>query len=586
MKFDLIILVSLSSLLIFTVDSSKLFKSEESLKSLSGSYSRSILSLNNDVFNKAKQAIKTGSRSNLKTKNLNFAKLFSFKSGYEKTMSKSQTDAILSKINLNMPCNPPNPSRREDNSCPNILTGWIKFLEISDSLPRVPSNFIKNNEFFLQQSQNQSMNISVKDNYGYINIPNEDYFYFELNKQQLKVFTARTPKYRKLDRFLNLNDLIHESSINPCKGGVEDVGNFAEGYCFMLKFTHFSRYYVWELCTDTSFEKDKWMTTMARLNQMNHMNQQAPLYNDMSLDNPQNNQGSYHGVSQVSSSITTSILTPVVPVPHVAIGLRNAIPLPIAGSAAITPPVLPGHSLGTIVSTPQGPITSNTIITSNGNAITISTHHGPGWVPDGTWGPCSEPCGPGIQRRHLKCVLDDGCGGDDYEEKMCKLKECKKDLDEHLNKLKQVAECGQWKLLGEWGPCNKPCGGGVQFRKRECIPSTKPCIGKPEISQPCNVQACKPDEFDCKQIEGQLDYIMEMGRKPVPVHLIININELAIQQDPTLAPLVQIPLSGIANLHMQRRAPGCFSLVNNVQNDKPYELCCGHREECKFNVLT
>jgi hypothetical protein len=189
----------------------------------------------------------------------NFLNKFSFKTTNEKINSES----VLSNVNFQAPCNP-------EPDCQNILTGWMKLLEMSDSLPNLPNKFITNNQFFLQKSENHYLDNRQKDlNGSYVNIPSEEYFYFELNKNQLKVFTSRSTRYRKLDRFLNLNDLIQETSLNPCKGGVEDIGNFAEGYCFMVKYTHFGRYYVWELCADSSMEKDRWMMTLAKLNESN-----------------------------------------------------------------------------------------------------------------------------------------------------------------------------------------------------------------------------------------------------------------------------------------------------------------------------
>jgi len=502
---------------------------------------RSILSLNKDVFKNAK--------SNLKQDN--FAKLFSFKS----TSKINNAEQILSKVDLKTPCTV------EESLCPNILTGWLKFLEITDALPDVPNTFIKNKQFYLQQSQDRFTNLVMKDMNGFINIPTEDYFYFELNLKQLKIFTARKPNYRKLDRILELSELITETSFNPCKGGVEDVGNFAEGYCFMLKFTHFSRYFVWELCTDNSFDKDRWMTTLAKINQQN--------------------KATFYANPNLSRQITPSAVTVVPPIP----ALRPLFPTPVfpgptMGVQSFLPsPVVP---MGPMV--PQGPtVVSSTIVTRTGNTLTLAAHHGPGWIPVGNWTPCSEPCGPGVQKRQLKCILDDGCNGADREEKMCKLKDCKNDLEGDITRLNKVADCGQWHLLGDWTPCSKQCGGGIQIRKRECLPAGLPCQGAAEITQQCNIQSCSPvEETDCKQIEGQLNLILEMGARPVPVHMIINMNEVTLLREPLLAPLAAIPLSSISNLHLLRTNPGCFSMSN--QNQQNYSLCPEHQQESECDM--
>ena len=339
------------------------------------------------------------------------------------------------------------------------------------------------------------MNTIVKDNLGYINIPNDDYFYFELNKLQLKIFSARSSKYRHLERTLNIQDLIMETSFNPCKGGVEDVGNFSEGYCFMLKYTHFNRFFVWELCADNSYEKEKWMSTLSKLNAMYKSGQGAVQQHSYLQKSEQHSQQSFTSSINMQTeqpmvlpSIATSaphfgafynsgqnygtVISPlsvVSPVMNYGAPVIQSIPGIVEVAGAVLP-TMPMYQ--------RGPIVSNTMVTNAGNALTISTHHGPGWMPDGAWSVCSEPCGPGVQVRKLKCVVDDGCFGDDQEEKLCKLKDCKKDLEAHLEKLNKVAECGQWKLLGDWTPCSKPCGGGFQLRKRECIPANLPCVGK------------------------------------------------------------------------------------------------------------
>jgi len=564
MKFDLYFLILISLLLFFNINTTKVFKSEVEFKSLSTF--RSILSLNKDLFEEAKAKI------NPNKKDMNFAKLFSFKSTSTlKTKAKLRKSTSQVKLDLSNPC------IVDDNSCPNLMIGWLKFLEITEVLPDVPNTFIKNKKFYIQQAQNQSMNTVVKDNYGFINIPNEDYFYFELNKYQLKVYTARAPRYRTLYKTLNIQELISETSLNPCKGGVEDVGNFSEGFCFMLKFSQFNRFFIWEVCSDNAFEKDKWMTTLAKLNEMNktgNLPLPKPILPHSFIHKEE------HNVLPIQSITSTMSDNTINPLP-VLQGYGSYAGLPVINSAGgaieVAGAVLPNHL------TSMGPTVSSTVLTNNGNAITIEAQHGPGWVPASGWSLCSEPCGPGIQTRKLKCILDDGCNGADQEEKMCKLKECKKDLENHLIRLNTVAECGQWKLLGDWTPCSKPCGGGFQFRKRECMPANLPCVGKAQITQPCNTQPCRPeDQPDCKQIEGQLNMILEMGKNPVPVHLIININEITISQEPLLAPLAQIPLSQIDNLKLLKSNPGCFALSSNNQQHQNFSLCPEHRELSKY----
>ncbi|CDS42751.1 a disintegrin and metalloproteinase with [Echinococcus multilocularis] len=62
---------------------------------------------------------------------------------------------------------------------------------------------------------------------------------------------------------------------------------------------------------------------------------------------------------------------------------------------------------------------------------------------------------------------------------------------------------GGWSAWEEWGTCSRPCGGGVQFSRRECT-SPEPqnggehCLGTNVRVRSCNIQNC-PDSVDLRQ---------------------------------------------------------------------------------------
>ncbi|VDK41458.1 unnamed protein product, partial [Taenia asiatica] len=62
---------------------------------------------------------------------------------------------------------------------------------------------------------------------------------------------------------------------------------------------------------------------------------------------------------------------------------------------------------------------------------------------------------------------------------------------------------GGWSAWEEWGACSRPCGGGVQFSRRECT-SPEPknggehCLGTNVRVRSCNVQNC-PESVDLRQ---------------------------------------------------------------------------------------
>jgi len=46
------------------------------------------------------------------------------------------------------------------------------------------------------------------------------------------------------------------------EGGLEDIGNFKEGFCFRIKS---KTEVVWNLCADTNREKVEWMHALEKL---------------------------------------------------------------------------------------------------------------------------------------------------------------------------------------------------------------------------------------------------------------------------------------------------------------------------------
>ncbi len=99
-------------------------------------------------------------------------------------------------------------------------------------------------------------------------------------------------------------------------------------------------------------------------------------------------------------------------------------------------------------------------------------------------------------------------------QKMCNLKKCKKNLDDHISNLQKVAS-GKWEYLGNWTTCSKQCGvEGSQTIKRICVNGK--CLGKKEyISKPCNVKACDKNDkkknknifSQCKNLLGEFDLL-------------------------------------------------------------------------------
>jgi hypothetical protein len=449
------------------------------------------------------------------------------------------------------------------------MQGWLKYLEITEDVREVPTTFIKNSVFFLQSNDNPGINTISKDNIGYVNIPNEDYHFFKLCENDLKIFTARNDKYKTFKKSFNLKDLIPLLSTVPCKGGVEDVGNFEEGYCFMLKFINYSAHIIWELCADDIVQKTKWM--------------------DMIIKQATKDSGIVSSVG-VGVTPTASFSSPFVKVPPV-------IPVPTIHSAPLTPIVASGISQHvnpsygvpippvTAISPPPGSVYS---VPAPGSVYpvpppgsiyptpppnTVYPLPPPGTVVPGVveWSPCSRPCGGGIQTRPTGCTQKDYCKM--LEERMCNIQACKEEIEQSLEKLKKVSQ-GQWELLGTWSPCSRTCGGGVQTIQRRCIGDH--CEGDTLLVQNCNSFVCAGDpnkmvisvaevfnrnSFDeCKLLEGNL--MMVINNERVLSHVEVDRQNVQIFSETNPNVPITIPLNQLLDISPAPSSPSCFTMVD------------------------
>ncbi|XP_031556840.1 uncharacterized protein LOC116293538 isoform X2 [Actinia tenebrosa] len=112
-----------------------------------------------------------------------------------------------------------------------------------------------------------------------------------------------------------------------------------------------------------------------------------------------------------------------------------------------------------------------------------------GYSPWTRWTECSRTCGPGIISRHRTCDNPfPSAGGKDcsnfgpsFDQKPCNMKEC--------------PSSGNWTVWSKWSECTRPCGGGIQFRSRQCNHpgGLQYCLGERVESSLCNSQHCPVD---------------------------------------------------------------------------------------------
>ena len=114
-----------------------------------------------------------------------------------------------------------------------------------------------------------------------------------------------------------------------------------------------------------------------------------------------------------------------------------------------------------------------------------------GYTEWSVWSNCTKDCGEGIQTRYRLCEnpppgrygKDCYRFGANQESKPCFLKICPVD-----------GKLSEWT---EFSACDKACGGGKQFRTRQCnnpppVFGGKPCEGETKEEKDCNTHVCPP----------------------------------------------------------------------------------------------
>lgn len=98
---------------------------------------------------------------------------------------------------------------------------------------------------------------------------------------------------------------------------------------------------------------------------------------------------------------------------------------------------------------------------------------------------CSQPCAGGFKTRSRVVLTPplyggEPCEGSAFESTVCNDSPCPEDCE--------------WDLYGDWSECDKPCGGGTEFRERVVKSEAKyggeNCTGEEREEKQCNVHNC------------------------------------------------------------------------------------------------
>ncbi|XP_036400105.1 A disintegrin and metalloproteinase with thrombospondin motifs 18 [Megalops cyprinoides] len=155
------------------------------------------------------------------------------------------------------------------------------------------------------------------------------------------------------------------------------------------------------------------------------------------------------------------------------------------------------------------------------------------WVST-PWGECSSSCGPGLQKRELRCAERSPRG--EYTD--FPLRRCR-NLPKPALELQRACSKGScpqprpalgrsdsagvvgW-YTSPWQQCSVTCGGGVQMRAAQCLRAGRPAAGcpphqRPVTSRACNTQFCPAPTPAVK--DGRLTCVDTFGWcHQVPLH--------------------------------------------------------------------
>lgn len=145
-----------------------------------------------------------------------------------------------------------------------IFKGWLKFFTFFPTFktPNRPTKFEFNQAYYDQYNnfgKNASFTDKDKDDFGWFDIPDDTHYFFVLSPTTLYAISGRRNDVAKTYKSLELSWLeptTADAVTSEYHGGMEDIGNYREGFCFRLKS---KTGIAWDVCADTLDLKQRWM---------------------------------------------------------------------------------------------------------------------------------------------------------------------------------------------------------------------------------------------------------------------------------------------------------------------------------------
>jgi len=140
---------------------------------------------------------------------------------------------------------------------------WVKYFKFLNSGNTKPKHFFKNGEFREQFKYFPNADLTKKSDDGYgpqrTYVGSETDFYLTIFQHNINFLNSRQSIEQKVVDVLPFAviDPIMEEPEDPreTKDGIDDFGNFAEGFCFKVSANNKTN--VWILCSETATQKRK-----------------------------------------------------------------------------------------------------------------------------------------------------------------------------------------------------------------------------------------------------------------------------------------------------------------------------------------
>lgn len=202
-----------------------------------------ILSLKTHTHTKTSSKTSTSTKTNSKSKttmNSHFKAKFIENLLLQKRVEDLPTTFKVTELNQNLGLSP----HTQDNLInldlgpgPFYWNGWIKYFKTEldfSSREKRPSSFFENNYFYKQIREHPGINTTLIQGNTFKYIQDKYSFYALLTKDFINILSSRDKDYEKTVDVINLDNLELVKESEDFIGGIQDFGNYKEGYCLKL----------------------------------------------------------------------------------------------------------------------------------------------------------------------------------------------------------------------------------------------------------------------------------------------------------------------------------------------------------------